>query len=143
MTIANTAPVLDGVTLNPSEPGSADTLSCDADAATDADGDTITLVYSWLINGVDAGISEATLTGSFEVGDLVSCTITPSDGTDFGTTVASDTVEIVNAAPSIEAVTISPSVAVVGDSLECTWSGFSDPDGDPDSSSLAWEINGL
>jgi len=143
VTIGNTAPVLDGVAIAPSDPSAADTLSCDAGTASDADGDVVTLAYAWSINGDDAGVSAASLTGSFEAGDSVSCTATPSDGVDVGSAVVSDAVLILNAAPSIETVTISPDSAVVGDALSCGWSGYSDPDGDPDSSSLAWEINGV
>ena len=142
-TIGNTAPVLDGVTVTPSDPSAADTLSCDAGTATDADGDSVTVAYSWSINGEDAGVSEATLTGSFEAGDSIGCTATPSDGTDSGSTVTSGDVVILNAAPSIGAVSISPDSAVVGDALVCSWSGYMDSDGDPDASSNAWEINGV
>jgi hypothetical protein len=143
VTIGNTAPVLDGVTVTPSEPSAADTLSCDAGTASDADGDSVTLTYAWSISGEDAGVSDATLTGSFEAGDSVLCTATPSDGTDSGSAVTSGAVVILNAAPSIEAVTISPDPAVVGDALACSWSGYVDPDGDPDASSIGWEINGV
>jgi hypothetical protein len=143
VTIGNTAPVLDGVAVAPSDPSAADTLSCVVGTATDADGDGVTLTYAWSINGDDAGVSAASLSGSFEAGDSVSCTATPSDGTDFGSAVVSDAVVILNAAPSIETVTISPDSAVVGDTLSCGWSGYVDPDGDPDSSSIAWEINGV
>jgi hypothetical protein len=88
-------------------------------------------------------VSDATLTGSFEAGDSVLCTATPSDGTDSGSAVTSGAVVILNAAPSIGAVTISPDPAVVGDALACSWSGYVDPDGDPDASSIGWEINGV
>ena len=137
VTIANTAPVLDGVAVTPSEPSAADTLSCDAGTATDADGDAMTYSYAWSINGEDAGTSTVTLAGSFESGDSVTCTVMPSDGEDAGSPVTSDAVEILNAAPSIEAVTISPDSASVGETLSCSWSGYVDPDGDPDSSSIA------
>lgn len=143
VTIGNTAPVLDGVTVTPSEPSAADTLSCEAGTASDADGDVVTHAYGWSINGDDAGASAASLSGSFGAGDSVTCTATPSDGTDSGSAVTSDAVVILNAAPSIGAVAISPDPAVVGDALTCSWSGYVDPDGDPDASSIAWEINGV
>ena len=141
--IGNTAPELDSATVTPSAPSVTDMLTCTPGSATDADGDTVSLDYAWAVNGVDAGVSTTTLTGAFEAGDAVTCTVTPTDGDDEGMPVTSDAVEIDNAAPSIDAVTISPDPALAGETLSCSWTGYTDPDGDPDRSSAAWQINGV
>jgi hypothetical protein len=74
-------------------------------------------------------------------GDTVTCTVTPWDGTDEGTPV-SDSVTIDNSAPSIASISVSPSVAGAEDTLTCSYSGYSDADGDADQSIFAWSVNG-
>lgn len=48
-----------------------------------------------------------------------------------------------NEAPAIAAVTVLPNPATVNDTLTCTYSGFSDSDGDADSSRFEWTVNGV
>ena len=53
------------------------------------------------------------------------------------------TVDVPNGIPDIEAVDILPDPATAADPLVCTYTGFSDPDGDADVSTIAWTINGV
>lgn len=110
---------------------------------TDADGDTITYSYSWTVGTTTvSGQTGSTLTGShFDKDDTVKCTVTPSDGAD-GAPKTSMGVTIKNSAPALSQVTITPSSATVDDTLTCSYSGFSDADGDTDQSTYSWTIGG-
>jgi hypothetical protein len=143
ITVGNSAPAITGATLGPDPASESDTLTCTPVGESDADGDVVSFVYAWLVSGVDPGTSDSTLTGShFDRGDTVSCTITPSDGTDAGASVASNTVTIGNSAPSVTSATIGPDPAFAGDTLVCSYSGYYDGDGDPDASTIAWTVGG-
>ncbi len=141
ITVTNTAPSIEAVSLSPESPQAGDTLTCTYSGYDDADGDADASTYSWTIDGVSAGSGTDSLSSGFIGGELVVCTITPDDGTDAGTAVSASAT-IGNTAPSIDSVAISPTAAVVGDTLTCTYTGFDDSDGDPDESTLAWTIDG-
>jgi len=148
-TIDNSPPSISSVTISPSAPAPGDTLSCSYSGFSDADGDSDATIGEWFVNSVSAG-SSATLSGSFGSGDTVTCTVTPSDGTDTGTPV-SDSVTVGNTAPSVSDVTVlaitdadgdgDSGTAVAADTLECIYI-FTDPDGDADASSIEWTISG-
>ncbi len=140
VTITNTAPAITGVTVTPASAGAEDTLTCTPAGPSDADGDSVSYTYSWSISGTEVGTTDS-LSGAFVGGDTVTCTVTPTDGTDDGAT-DSDSVTIGNSAPSISSVSISPSSASVGDTLTCSYTGYSDPDGDADQSTYSWTVNG-
>ncbi len=143
VTIDNTPPVLDSVTLGPSDPTEGDTLTCTPGTSTDTDGDTVTFSYSWTVDGTTVAASGATLAdSSWDRGEDVVCTVTPDDGDDAGDAVDSNSVTIANSAPSVDAVSVSPSSPAVDDTLTCSYSGFSDADGDGDASTYSWTISG-
>ena len=144
VTIDNTAPVLADVTLSPDPAYEADTLTCTPGDITDADGTVgFDTTYAWGVNGVDIGESGTTLNGDhFNRGDEVVCIVTPGDGDDEGDAVASNAVTIGNTAPSISTVSISPTNPRPTDTLTCSYSGFSDVDGDSDSSTYSWTVDG-
>jgi len=141
--IGNTAPELTSVRISPDTPDAGSTLVCVPEGESDADGDAVSFVYGWTINGLPSAESTDTLVSGFTAGDVVSCTATAFDGTDEGEPVESATVTIGNGAPSIATVSISPSTPVVGDLLVCEWSGFSDPEGGFDLSSISWTVDGV
>lgn len=147
--ILNSAPVVTAATISPNPAVEGDTLSCDDTGKSDADGDTVTLAYTWSVGGVTlSGQTARTLAPAFFSRDqAVVCTITPNDGTVSGTTVASSGLSVANTAPSVSAVTVTgvgtsgPTVARFGDTVLCDWT-FTDTDGDADSSTVVWTING-
>ncbi len=144
VTVSNTPPELASVSLDPDPAAEGDTLTCTPDTATDADSDSVSVALAWTVNGSSLSHSEDTLDDSnWGRDDEVVCTATPDDGTDSGTAVSSNAVVIANAAPSIASVTISPSAPEVSDTLSCTYSGFSDADGDSDASTFEWTISGV
>ena len=83
VTVLNTAPMIEGVYIDPPNPLPDDTLVCDYDAFIDADNDPDQSLIEWFINGVSAG-GGVTLGSGFEEGDTVRCTVTPDDGIDEG-----------------------------------------------------------
>jgi len=136
----NTAPELDGATITPDPAYANDTLSCTSDGFYDADGDADASTTEWFVNGVSTATTPVLASG-FVKGDTVSCELTPDDGEDTGAVVSASIV-IENSAPDITSVSISPSTAVADDVLSCSYSGYSDIDGDADASTLSWTVNG-
>ena len=109
--------------------------------ATDADGESVSISYAWTVDGTEIGETGDTLTGDdFDRDQEVFCTVTPSDGSEDGDPVDSNTVTISNTAPSAS-VGISPDPAYAADTLACSWT-FTDDDGDSDASTLEWTVDG-
>ncbi len=139
LSIGNAAPSVSGVGLSPSSVGVGDTITCSW-SFSDPDGDSDLSTAAWTIDGVAAG-SGTTLSGGFGTGDVVTCTVTPSDGTDSGTPVSAS-VTIGNSLPAVSAVVISPASPTASDDLSCAYS-FSDADGDADASTIDWSVRGV
>ena len=143
LVITNTPPELTSVSLTPTAAVEGDTLTCTPDTATDADGETVAYAYAWSVDGIDPGITTDTLgSADFSRDQSVFCTVTPSDGTESGDPVNSNTVVIGNTAPSIDSVSIAPDPAQAADTLTCSYSGFADADGDADESTWLWTVDG-
>ena len=144
LTIDNTVPELADVTLSPDPAVEADTLICSPGTASDVDGDTVDYGYAWTVNGSPVSETSASLTGdAFNRGDTVTCTVTPNDGEADGSSVTSNTVTIDNTAPSIDLVEITPDPATASSTLTCSYDGYSDDDGDADTSTHEWFIDGV
>jgi len=141
VSIGNSAPTVASVTISPDPATAGDTITCSYSGFTDADGDSDASTIAWTVGGVAAG-SGSTLGTAVVGGDAVVCTVTPSDGTDSGATVSAALL-ISNSAPSIASVSISPDPATSSDSLSCSYSGYSDPDGDTDFSTYDWTVSGV
>jgi formylglycine-generating enzyme required for sulfatase activity len=124
-------------------------LSCVIDTESDDDDfDTIAYGFEWTLDG--AAYLDATST--VETGDTVPsadfgpgqdwvCTVTPNDGDDNGDSASAN--YTTNSPPSVASVTVSPDPAYAGDVLGCTYTGFTDIDGDADASTLEWLVNGV
>ena len=140
VTVANTAPVIESISLSPSAPLTDDAISASA-TTSDVDGDTVTLSYAWTVDGVTvAGETSATLPSSaFAKGEEVEVTVTANDGTDS----VSDTASVVigNTAPTAPVVSLG-SVVEDGDDLVCALSTPStDADGDTISYTITWTVD--
>jgi len=141
LTILNSPPTLEAAAIEPASITADLELSCSASGAADADGDAITLSYTWSINGSPASVG-ATLSGGFVGGDEVTCTVTPSDGADTGDSVWT-TVEVSNSAPELSRVTIEPAEPYRGETLTCVPGAATDADGTADFTyDYQWTING-
>ena len=143
VTIGNSAPSYTSVSLSPTSPTESDTLTCTPAGASDIDGDTVSATYAWRVNGSTISATTATLSGTnFSKGQSVVCDATPTDGTSSGTAVTSNTVTVLNSAPTLTSVSISPSSPTASSTLTCTPSGGADADGDTISYTYAWTVNG-
>ncbi|MBK9369809.1 MAG: hypothetical protein IPN01_26510 [Deltaproteobacteria bacterium] len=143
VTIQNSAPSYTSASLSPTSPTESDTLTCTPSGGSDTDGDTVSGTYSWRVNGSTVSPTTSTLSGTyFSKGQTVVCLVTPTDGTSSGTAVTSNTVTVLNTAPTLTSVSISPSSPTASSTLTCTPSGGADVDGDTVSYTYAWTVNG-
>jgi hypothetical protein len=139
--VSNTAPTIASATLSTTSPTESDTIRVTLGSSADADGDSITVAYAWSVDGTVVA-AVPSLTGSyFDKGDTIVVQVTPSDGSDAGTPVTSDTAIAVNSPPVITGLVMSPSSLYTDDSLVASVS-TSDADGDPVSVDYAWSVDG-
>jgi len=144
VTIENTLPELASVSLTPDPATVSSTMSCAPGVATDADGDTVSYSYGWIVDGVALSVTTSTLSGTyFSKGETVVCTVTPNDLYGDGTTVNSNTVTISNTLPVLSGATLTPTSAYEDSTLTCTPGTASDLDGDTVSFSYAWYVNAI
>lgn len=141
ITIANSAPDMDSVAVNPADATVSDELACVA-SGSDHDGDSISYSYSWTVNGAAAGSSDTLAAGSFAKGDLVACQAWGNDGFEDGDALESSELIISNADPTVSSVAILPGTARASDTLNCSAS-YADADGDSLTVSYSWAINGV
>jgi len=142
VTVLNTPPSIDTVTLSPESPRVTDVITVSIGGATDADGDAISYRYAWTIDGAAIGHTGSSLDGSlFRKGQRIAVTVTPSDGLDDGTPVSSDAVVSVNSPPVVDAVTLTPDPVYTLDALTAITTA-SDPDGDPLTLTHTWYVDG-
>ncbi len=140
VTVQNTAPTIDGVTLSTPNPTEADTISASV-LVSDADGDTTTLSHDWAVNGLSVS-SANTLDGAdFDKGDLVQLTVVASDGTEDSAPFTSAFVRVLNTPPVIASASMTPSQVFTNDTLSLALSG-QDADGDALTWSVVWEVDG-
>ena len=100
--IGNTQPVATFSGVEPGTPTSAEKLKAQG-VGYDHDGDTVTFVYQWMVNGEPVvGQDEQFLaTSHFRRGDRVQVAVTPYDGEEFGLTLRSAPIVIGNSSPEI------------------------------------------
>lgn len=80
--ILNTLPHVGPPTISPSPALTTSTLRCTANHYGDADGDNVTILYGWKVNGVPAfeDTLQTLAPGRFHAGDTVVCGAVISDG---------------------------------------------------------------
>ncbi len=104
----NDPPSLTGVTLSADEVTTDETLVLTV-TSSDPDGDDVTLKMSWTVDGIEVLTDAEELDGSvyFDRDQEVSVTVTPTDGTDAGT---SETVTalVLNTPPTPPVVSVTP-----------------------------------
>ncbi len=139
VTILNSAPVAT-VELSPELPVVTDDLVASV-SADDDDGDTVSFSYSWTADGVDAGISEASVPAAdTQRGELWEVTAVPNDGEADGEPATAQ-VTIDNTAPELLSVVLTPEPAYEASTLSAEVEG-EDPDGDEIGLSYAWYVGG-
>ena len=144
LTIRNSPPAVASVTLSPSAIFEDTTVTCSPSGWSDADGDVEGYTYTWSVNGTAvSGATTSTLTGAdFDKDDVVSCTATPTDGTDVGATVRTGGFLVRNTAPTLASVSLSTVTPKEADVLSLTLGTLADADGDVVTTRVSWEVNG-
>jgi hypothetical protein len=146
VSIANSAPRVSSLALQPAQPGTDDNLVA-AYTYLDTDGDAESgTELRWFRNGVEAPAYFAlkTLPASATTkGESWYVTVKPKDGTDFGQLVTSAPVVILNTPPKATNVNLSPLSPKATDPLLASYT-YSDADGDPQQGTeLRWYLNGV
>lgn len=141
----NGVPTAPTVAISP-DPANADNelfavITADS---TDPEGDAITYTYQWFRYAIEdtAETTEAFPASKTGRGVTFKVRVTPNDGKGDGQYGEAE-LTIGNAPPVIGIVDIDPDPPQAEDVLLCTYSGFYDPDGDGDYSTLEWFINGV
>jgi hypothetical protein len=142
--VSNVAPTVNNVLIAPTAPSTSDDLTVTYTFSDDDDDAESGTTVAWFRDGApQAGETSLTLPSSAtSKGESWYVEITPSDGEDAGTTVASNAVVVVNSAPSMLSVT--PSSVAPDTSDDVTFALQSeDLDGDAVSSTeIRWHLNG-
>lgn len=140
----NNPPGTASIHMTPAVPAPDLAFSVGIDAeALDPDGDVVTYLYSWTVDGLDADLSGDTVPADRAVlGSVWEVTVTATDGEDLGAP-ATLLVTVGNAAPSEIAISLAPIAPVEGDDLVLTIDPVAvDPDGDPVVQEITWYKNG-
>jgi hypothetical protein len=145
VTVLNAVPAIDSLSLSDSAPATDDTLIVTV-STSDLDGDSVSISYTWTVDGGDvSGETGTTLNGEdhFDKGQTVTVTAVPHDGTDDGDASTSAAATVDNTSPTAPSVTISPDEPSEGiDDLFCEITSEStDADDDPITYSAAWTVD--
>ncbi len=99
----NRAPSAPGVSITPAAPTDDDVLTCVIDTeSVDPDGDAVTYSYAWSVDGVDAGVSAASVNSTrTTAGETWTCSVTANDG-DMSGAPGTASVEVGSACHSVE-----------------------------------------
>ena len=138
----NLPPSTPEVDVQPDEPSTGEDLTCIVTvASTDPEGEPVSLLYTWYVDGTPTAwvdpILTADQTGS---GETWTCEVVGDDGV-LQSEVGSDSVLVLGSAPEITGATLGPAPAYEPSTLTCAAEGWSDPDGDPEDYLFAWLVN--
>ncbi len=139
--VANSAPVITDITIEPLQPTALHFLDASHAPVTDADGDLLQSTYIWLINGVPVDTGVPYLPPGIAVrGDQVAVQLEVTDGT-HTVSATSPVVEMLNSPPVVGSLELLPVAATVNDELVLSLSNLADADGDDIELSYIWTLN--
>ena len=143
-TIDNGQPTVT-VTIGPGDAKTTDNIVATT-SSDDVDGDTVTLSYTWFVDGnerVDFGSGAAAPWTVTEKGDSVQVEVVPNDGEVDGDAVLSDALVVQNTPPTVQDdyAYISPTIPTESSTLSCV-GVFLDDDDDPIGWQTRWFIQG-
>lgn len=141
--IENQAPVMEQVLMRPAEIREASVVEA-LPSATDPDRDELTYTYEWFVNGVSQGQSpDDSIDGSlFDRGDTIEVSVVASDGRGGESeAVRAEAATVLNTAPAMDSVSITPTEAFTDTELTCTPVGWRDDDGDEENYIVEWTVN--
>ncbi len=142
--VINTPPEAPTVSISPAAPTTDDDLAVVIEiGAADPDGDSVSYSYAWYRDGVSTGYTADTLPASATSRDQEwSVVVTPYDADGAGE-AGEAAVTVLNTAPTMPAVSISPSDPEPGEELLCSIDAESaDADGDAVSYAITWTVDG-
>ena len=138
-TVDNTAPIVTSLSLSPAEPKADEEITC-VPQASDVDGETVNFVYTWDIDGAVQSTTIDTLPASAAYGSVVTCHVTPTDGTTNGI-IQSQSITIANTAPVMTSVSIEQSNIYTQDTIFATALAY-DLDNHTITFDYDWFVNG-
>lgn len=143
VTIANTAPVVTGVFLDPN-PSFTDVDLVAVVNSSDIDGDPLTHTFTWYVNSVAQTETGDTLSSSaYERGDDIDVDVEADDGDLTSAAVSATTLTISNAPPSTPVIELTPTRPTSSDDLECeVTTASTDKDMDSITYSTTWVRDG-
>ena len=144
VTVANSTPVVDTVSVDQGGPRTNDTLTLSV-TSHDDDGDAVAHAYQWRKNAADlAGATTATLdlsqAGNGEKGDQIAVRVTGSDGGPPSAPLTSSAVTVANTAPTAT-VSLAPASPTTQQVLTAT-ATRADVDGDTVTLTYVWKVDG-
>jgi len=144
ITAINDAPSTPVISVTPKSPAATNSLTCTVvTPSTDIDSETITYNFYWYLNGLLQENTSTTqtsniLSSSLLGGQVWSCNVTATDGTN-STTEVSDSVTVGNTAPTTPVVDVTPNVAYTTNNLVCSIiTSSTDADNDTITYSYRW-----
>jgi len=143
--VVNSVPSVTSVVVSSAAGGTtSDLLTCSA-SATDPDGGSPTLTYSWANEDTGAALGTGTsllLSPSFvSPGDVVVCAVLATDSLGaLGS--GDDSLSVVNSAPTVDAVVLAPNSGIGTSSTLFCGVGASDPDGAAPAVTISWVLGG-
>ena len=141
----NAAPGAPTVSINPPAPGAESNLSVVIDVeAVDPEGDAVTYTWQWYRNGAlesffDDGTLPSTQTNR---GETWTVEVRAVDDLGAISPIATASVTIANAIPTVTPPSITPVIAYANSTLSCSPGSTFDGDGDPVTLDYEWYING-
>ena len=140
----NGTPIPPVVAIDPATPSTTDILTLVVlTAAGDPDGDALATSIAWLRNGT----AQAAWAGQTTVlpadtngGETWTVEVSVADATATAS-AAPASVTIGNGAPSVSAPILGPALLYTDTTASCTVGATSDPDGDPVTVDIAWEVD--
>jgi hypothetical protein len=147
-TVATLGPVVESIVLAPDPAATSDIVTATASLHSESGG-SLSATYEWHVISGTTGVDSTVQSGSsneldgashFEKTDQVYAVATPFDGVDYGPSMQSVSIEIVNTPPSAPTTAMDPIGALEGiDDLYCTVMVEStDEDGDMVGYSFIW-----
>lgn len=141
--VVNQPPTRPDVSLSPSPASTTDDLLATIDSESiDPEGSSISYTYAWSRDGEASLFSTTDRLDSSATskGQRWTIEVTPNDGHTDGPP-ATSTVDILNTAPTVSTVVVTPSSPATSSTLTCSGSGTADADGDDISLSYIWLVN--
>ncbi len=142
-TILNSPPSATLIVGLEPDPREGDTLSAAA-TIIDDDGDTGSISFIWLVNGVQVNVEslEQLTSADFDKGDEIWAELIPHDGEEPGPAIETNHVVAINTAPSALNAVLDPSSGGEDSTFSCLVSGWTDPDpADSESYEIQWYVN--